>query len=83
MAPARDLLYKVAVTGEVVHDHLYCTSYQRAQTPAQWAIAHGMLVRAGDWESGLSMPAEVALALRGTGYVAPFDPVPPPVDGAS
>ena len=83
MAPARELLYKVAVTGEVVHDHQYYTSYQRAQTPAQWAIAHGMLVRAGDWESGLSMPAEVALALRGTGYVAPFDPVPPPVDGAS
>jgi hypothetical protein len=81
-APARELLYKVAVTGEEVHDHQYFTSYQRVQTPAQWAIAHGMLVRAGDWESGLSMPAEVALALRGSGYVAPFDPVPPLVGRA-
>lgn len=75
--PVRELLDKVAVTGAEVHDHLYFASYQRAQTPVQWAIAHGMLVRAGDWESGLSMPAEVALALRGSDYVAPFDPVPP------
>jgi hypothetical protein len=80
-AEARELLYKVAATGETVEDYLYFSpGYERARTPVQWAIAHGLLARAGDWESGLTMPAEVALALRGDGYTAPFDPVPPAVD---
>jgi hypothetical protein len=78
--PARELVYKVAVTGEGVHDFDYFTpEYHQVRTPVQWAIAHGMLTRSGEWDSGLVMPAEVALALRGSQYNAPFDPEPPTV----
>jgi hypothetical protein len=82
-APVRDLLYKVAATGEAMHDFdYYSPRYGQVRTPVQWAVARGMLVRASDWDSGLVMPAEVALALRGPAYTAPFDLVPPTVDRA-
>jgi hypothetical protein len=51
----------------------------RQQTPLEWALGRFLLVRA-DWGTELSMPAEVALALRGPKWVAPFDPDPPPVE---
>lgn len=79
-APARELVYKLAVTGETVHDFDYFTpEYQQVRTPVQWAIAHGMLTRSGEWDPGLVMPAEVALALRGSEYTAPLDSAPPTV----
>lgn len=78
--PARELLDKVAVTGDGVQDFDYFTpEYHQVRTPVQWAIAHGMLARSGEWDAGLVMPAEVALALRGSEYDAPFDPEPPMV----
>jgi len=81
-APAgvRDLLEKAAAGGEVEPDPFYYSSYgSRSQRPQEWAIAHGLLVRSSAWGGGLVVPAEVALALRGSGYAAPFDSVPPSV----
>jgi hypothetical protein len=49
-------------------------------TPVRWAAEHGLLWYR-DWDLA-EMPREVALALRGPGYHAPFTPVPPPVDTA-
>ncbi len=46
---------------------------------AYWGLEHGLLVRVPGWDAGVEMPAEICLALRGPGYVAPFDPNPPVV----
>jgi hypothetical protein len=81
-APAnvRDLLEKAAVGDEVEPDPFYYSSYGgRPQTPQAWAIERGLLARTSEWGGELIMPAEVALALRGSGYAAPFDSVPPSV----
>jgi hypothetical protein len=47
----------------------------------EWAREHGIVFtsrpRYGYGEATLQMPAEVALALRGSGYRAPFTPVSP------
>ncbi|MET9909340.1 helicase C-terminal domain-containing protein [Streptomyces sp. NPDC006476] len=44
---------------------------------ARWALERGLLVQ-GRYDYGPAhMPAEVALALRGPGWHAPFDPTPP------
>lgn len=51
--------------------------YSRVESPRQWAMARGLLVRAGQWDAQLLMPAEVGLVLRGPAYSAPFDPRPP------
>jgi hypothetical protein len=45
--------------------------------PAQWA-AERMLVFSG-YDGSAVMPAEVAMALRGVAWTAPFDPDPPSV----
>lgn len=82
-AAAHTMVIHTAVTGETVHDHGYSSpSFSRTEKPVQWAIAHGLLAPSGDWETGLVMPTEVTLALRGPTYVAPIDPVPPVVPRA-
>ncbi|MDT0346599.1 helicase-associated domain-containing protein [Streptomyces litchfieldiae] len=43
----------------------------------RWALDRGLLVRARFGYGPPQMPAEVALALRGPGWRAPFTPVPP------
>jgi hypothetical protein len=74
----RELLGEVARSGEPVERHLYVsTRYSTPVTPSDWALSRGLLLPAGEWDSWLAMPAEVALALRGDGWTAPFDPVPP------
>ncbi|MFB7128021.1 helicase-associated domain-containing protein [Kitasatospora sp. NPDC056273] len=45
----------------------------------RWALERGLLIRDGRWYGPARMPSEVALALRGTGWHAPFTPVPPAV----
>ncbi|MFF2956293.1 helicase C-terminal domain-containing protein [Kitasatospora sp. NPDC057965] len=45
----------------------------------QWALERGLLVRDRHRYGPASMPAEVALALRGSGWHAPFTPSPPAV----
>lgn len=83
-ADARDLLATAAAGGEVEADHIYYAPYNRAPynrpvTPKAWASARGLLMRTSDWGGELVMPAEIALAVRGPAYTAPFDPTPPPV----
>ncbi|MFI5645123.1 helicase C-terminal domain-containing protein [Kitasatospora sp. NPDC051705] len=45
----------------------------------QWALERGLLIRDRHWYSSARVPAEVALALRGSDWHAPFTPVPPGV----
>jgi hypothetical protein len=52
--------------------------YDRNIRCEQWAAERGLVVSEG-WGGGVRMPAEVALALRGPGYRAPFSPTPPQV----
>jgi hypothetical protein len=47
--------------------------------PWEWALARFLVVRV-HWTPTLQMPAEVALALRGPGWVAPFAVTPPAVN---
>ncbi|MQS15638.1 hypothetical protein F7Q99_26050 [Streptomyces kaniharaensis] len=44
---------------------------------ARWAVARGLLLQDRHGFMPARMPAEVALALRGADWHAPFDPVPP------
>ncbi|MET8561994.1 helicase C-terminal domain-containing protein [Streptomyces flaveolus] len=44
---------------------------------ARWALERGLLVQGRYSYGPARMPAEVALALRGPGWHAPFDPAPP------
>ncbi|MFC7259093.1 helicase C-terminal domain-containing protein [Streptomyces lutosisoli] len=44
---------------------------------ARWALDRGLLIQDCHRYGPARMPAEVALALRGPGWHAPFDPVPP------
>ncbi|MCX4455213.1 helicase-associated domain-containing protein [Streptomyces sp. NBC_01340] len=46
---------------------------------AQWALDRGLLVQDRHRYGPARMPAEVALALRGPSWQAPFEPVPPSV----
>ncbi|UCM90895.1 helicase-associated domain-containing protein [Streptomyces marincola] len=43
----------------------------------RWALDRGLLVRPRRGTGAVTMPAEVALALRGTGWRAPFAAAPP------
>lgn len=83
-AAAREMLIKVAVTGDEVYDYAYFSPrYAADDTPQRWAQARGLLLREQAWGGRLVMPAEVGLALRGEDYVAPFEPVPPRVPRAT
>jgi hypothetical protein len=44
---------------------------------ARWALDRGLLVQERHRYGPARMPAEVALALRGAGWHAPFEPAPP------
>jgi hypothetical protein len=48
-----------------------------ARPGLRWALDRGLLVRARFGHGSPQMPAEVALALRGDGWRAPFAPAPP------
>ncbi|MFF5968538.1 helicase C-terminal domain-containing protein [Streptomyces collinus] len=50
---------------------------------ARWALDRGLLIQDRHGYGPARMPAEVALALRGPGWHAPFAPVPPSVRSAS
>jgi hypothetical protein len=51
---------------------------QRELAAATWAAQHGLVVGVG-WGGAARVPAEVALAVRGPAYRAPFTPDPPAV----
>ncbi|MFD3740548.1 helicase-associated domain-containing protein [Streptomyces sp. NPDC058629] len=62
------------------HFLMFRTPPADSEPSVRWALERGLLVR--DRHSGYGstrMPAEVALALRGAGWRAPFEPVPPVV----
>ncbi|MFE6842241.1 helicase-associated domain-containing protein [Streptomyces sp. NPDC057686] len=44
---------------------------------ARWALDRGLLIQDRHRYGAARMPVEVALALRGPGWHAPFDPLPP------
>ncbi len=73
----RDLLVRVATTGEEAKQYGYYSPRSFSNTPVQWAVARGLLMSSSDWSDDLVMPAEVSLALRGPDYIAPFHPRPP------
>ncbi|MFF9013063.1 helicase C-terminal domain-containing protein [Streptomyces sp. NPDC014870] len=50
---------------------------------ARWALDRGLLIQDRHRYGPARMPTEVALALRGPGWHAPFQPVPPSVGLAS
>jgi hypothetical protein len=52
--------------------------HRRRRETEQWGIAHGLLA-GSTWGWTAPMPAEVALALRGADYRAPFAPTPPAI----
>ncbi|NUR61395.1 MAG: hypothetical protein HOV87_22445 [Catenulispora sp.] len=67
----QEVLRRIA-EGEEVHEYGYFSArYSTPRSAVEHAIAAGLVVRA-DWDSGLRMCAEVALALR-PDYTAPFD----------
>jgi hypothetical protein len=85
-APARlaDTLRQVAA-GRITIEYygswysLRCAAPdQPLRDPVEWALARFLLVRR-PWTHELAMPAQVALALRGPNWHAPFDPDPPPL----
>ncbi|WP_443052921.1 helicase-associated domain-containing protein [Streptomyces sp. NBC_00184] len=62
------------------HFLMFRTPPADSEPIVRWALERGLLVQ--DRHSGYGstrMPAEVALALRGAGWRAPFEPVPPVV----
>ncbi len=79
-AEVRVLLDEVARTGSPVEEPLHFSlRTSRPSRPEHWARLRGLLLPAGPWTGVLAMPAEVGLALRGTGWTAPFAPDPPVV----
>ncbi|WP_030647044.1 MULTISPECIES: helicase C-terminal domain-containing protein [Streptomyces] len=50
---------------------------------ARWALERGLLIQDRHRYGPARMPAEVAVALRGPGWHAPFQPVPPSARSAS
>lgn len=69
---ARDMLAKVAWDGPLVVMGIYD---RPGNGPLAWALRHGLLVSDG-WQHA-QMPGEVGMALRGPGWRAPFNPLPP------
>lgn len=72
----RTLLDKVARQGTAdLYQRIYFPQRARDNDPYGWAVTRGLLIQP-DWLPPV-MPAEVALALRGPAYRAPFTPVEP------
>ncbi|HZM76506.1 MAG TPA: helicase-associated domain-containing protein [Candidatus Limnocylindrales bacterium] len=77
--PVRDELLHAAHTGEPIEirSYLWYGSRPTERTMAdRWGMDRGLLTMSED-DIGLVLVAEVALALRGPGYAAPFEPDPP------
>lgn len=53
-------------------------AHRQEQEAVRWGLERGLLV-GSEWSYDWRMPAEVALALRGPGYRAPFTPAAPQV----
>ncbi|MFJ2581052.1 helicase-associated domain-containing protein [Kitasatospora aureofaciens] len=77
--PTRELLERRARTKPVESRSWIVFGSPSPEVPAaaRWAVARGLLVQDRHGFGPARMPAEVALALRGADWHAPFDPVPP------
>ncbi|WP_329051729.1 helicase-associated domain-containing protein [Streptomyces violaceus] len=77
-AAARKLLERRAegVSGQP-QSIVFGTAGPGLEPGAQWALDRGLLIQDRHGYGPARMPAEVALALRGPGWHAPFEPVPP------
>ncbi|MCG6494463.1 helicase C-terminal domain-containing protein [Kitasatospora sp. A2-31] len=79
-APARKLLARRAHEAPERPDFIMFGTQQTASGAGeQWALERGLLIRDRHRYGPARMPAEVALALRGPEWYAPFTPVPPAV----
>ncbi|MEU2718711.1 helicase-associated domain-containing protein [Streptomyces sp. NPDC007205] len=78
-AAARKLLERRAetATGEPWQFIVFSSGGLGLEPGERWALDRGLLVQDRHHYGPARMPAEVALALRGPGWHAPFDPVPP------
>ncbi|WP_331741105.1 helicase C-terminal domain-containing protein [Kitasatospora sp. NBC_00085] len=77
-AATRKLLEQRAVQAPGRPDFTLFGSARGDGEPGErWALERGLLVRDRRWYGPARMPAEVALALRGFGWRAPFTAVPP------
>ncbi|WP_369260506.1 helicase-associated domain-containing protein [Streptomyces sp. R35] len=78
-AAARELLERRAGTapGEPPQFIMFGHASPALEPGARWAVDRGLLIQDRHRYGPARMPAEVALALRGPGWHAPFEPVPP------
>ncbi|MDH6488975.1 helicase C-terminal domain-containing protein [Streptomyces sp. SAI-127] len=78
-AAARELLERraEAAPGEAAQFIMVGHSSPGLEPGARWALERGLLIQDRHRYGPARMPAEVALALRGPGRHAPFQPVPP------
>ncbi len=78
-AAARELLglRAAAAPGQPPQSTVFGTPGPGLEPGARWALDRGLLIQDRHRYGPARMPAEVALALRGPGRQAPFEPVPP------
>ncbi|WP_433919077.1 helicase-associated domain-containing protein [Streptomyces canus] len=84
-AAARELLERRAnaAAGEPVQFIMSAHSSPGLEPGARWALERGLLIQDRHRCGPARIPAEVALALRGPGWHAPFQPVPPSAGSAA
>ncbi|MGW3955073.1 helicase C-terminal domain-containing protein [Streptomyces sp. NPDC004752] len=84
-AAARELLERraAAAPGELPQFIMFGSPSPDPAPGERWARERGLLIQDRHRYGPARMPAEVALALRGSGRHAPFQPVPPSVRGVS
>lgn len=77
-AQTRGLLERLAISGFGGPQFAVFGSSELSSGPAaRWAVERGLLVQDRYRYGPTRMPAEVAMALRGVGWHAPFEPEPP------
>ncbi|WP_274560312.1 helicase C-terminal domain-containing protein [Streptomyces spiramyceticus] len=79
-AAARKLLERRAQSGSSQAGSIMFGAPGADSEPGErWALDRGLLIRDRRWYGPARMPVEVALALRGPAWHAPFEPRPPAV----
>ncbi|MFE7591244.1 helicase C-terminal domain-containing protein [Kitasatospora sp. NPDC057512] len=81
-AAARKLLERRARTAPERPGFIMFGTPADSEPGEQWALERGLLIRDRHLYGPARMPAEVALALRGSDWHAPFTPLPPDVRSA-
>ncbi|MFI6442741.1 helicase-associated domain-containing protein [Streptomyces sp. NPDC050759] len=78
-AAARELLERRAAGGPAEPAQFVMVGHPNPglEPGDRWALDRGLLIQDRHGYGPVRMPAEVALALRGPGWHAPFEPVPP------